>query len=156
MSARYPDGMTVRGRASYGAIFVLLFAVELAIAIFVHDRLIRPFFGDVLAVVAVYCGLRTVLPIGVRAAVLSAFGVGCVLELLQLLDVADRLALGPVARVVIGTTFDPGDLVAYAVGAAIALGVEQLIDWRGLADARTRPRSTPTVRGLDRRADRAR
>ena len=39
-----------------------LLGIELLIAIFLNDPLIRPHVGDALAVILVYLGLRTVLP----------------------------------------------------------------------------------------------
>ena len=43
-----------RQRMGYLAAFVILFLIEAAIALWVHDRFIRPYIGDVLVVVLVY------------------------------------------------------------------------------------------------------
>ncbi|MDE6031460.1 MAG: DUF2809 domain-containing protein, partial [Oscillospiraceae bacterium] len=51
---------TTRKRLLYAAVFAVLFGVEVVIALFVHDRFVRPYLGDVLAVVTVYCGARII------------------------------------------------------------------------------------------------
>ena len=107
-------------------IFVLL--LEIVIALFVHDRIIRPYLGDSLAVVLVYCGVRAVTPLGVRVATAIALAIAFAVEVGQWLDYVDRLGLGHVrwARIVLGTGFDPQDLIAYSLGAAAILLVESL------------------------------
>lgn len=40
---------------------VLLFIVETLIAIYVHDQFIRPYLGDVLVVILIYCFVRSFL-----------------------------------------------------------------------------------------------
>ena len=48
------------------AAFAVLFLIEGAIAIWVHDRFVRPYMGDVLVVVLVYCFVRIFRPEGIR------------------------------------------------------------------------------------------
>ena len=48
----------------YLAAFVILFLIEAAIALWVHDRFIRPYIGDVLVVVLVYVFVRIFFPSG--------------------------------------------------------------------------------------------
>ncbi len=95
-----------------------LFAVELFLALFVHDRFFRPFFGDVLVVVLIYSFLRIFwdnrslkLVVGVC---LFAFGV----EFVQFFDPIGRFGLAEhtVLSVVVGRTFSWLDLLAYLMG----------------------------------------
>ena len=44
------------------AAFAVLFLIEGAIAIWVHDRFVRPYMGDVLVAVLVYCFVRIFRP----------------------------------------------------------------------------------------------
>ena len=53
-------------RSFYLAMTVFWLAVEVVIACYVHDRFIRPYVGDVLVVVVVYCFVRIWVPQGVR------------------------------------------------------------------------------------------
>jgi hypothetical protein len=106
----------------------LLFATEVLIARFVHDRFVRPHLGDTLAVLLVYCGLRTIFPLRSLPAAIIAFAIAALIEFGQLADILDILGLRsiPIARVVLGSGFDPWDFVAYAAGAAFALAIERL------------------------------
>ncbi|MBU3078363.1 DUF2809 domain-containing protein [Sphingomonas quercus] len=50
------------------------------------------------------------------------------MEFGQAIHLADRLGLGSyrLARIVLGTSFSPGDFLAYALGALIALAADHL------------------------------
>jgi len=110
-------------RLPYALATLALFAIEVAIALFVHDRLVRPHVGDVLAVVLVYLGLRAVTRLPRVGAVVAAFAIACTVEAGQAVDLVDRLGLAgnALARVVFGMGFDPWDFLAYLAGAGIAL-----------------------------------
>ncbi|HWU95127.1 MAG TPA: DUF2809 domain-containing protein [Sphingomonas sp.] len=116
-------------RWGYAAATALLFAVEIAIALFVRDRFVRPYLGDVLAVILVYCGLRTVLPVRPAGAAVAAFTVGAVIEFGQAIHVLDLIGLrgNRVVAVVLGGSFEWLDFLAYAAGAAIALLVDRRV-----------------------------
>jgi hypothetical protein len=45
-------------RPAYALAALIIFAIEVCIALFVHDGFIRPYVGDVLAVALVYAALR--------------------------------------------------------------------------------------------------
>lgn len=46
--------------------FIVLLAVEIFIALFVHDSVVRPYIGDVLVVIVLYFFVRIFLPEGRR------------------------------------------------------------------------------------------
>ena len=125
---RFPAGI-LRWRPGYAVLAVSVFLIEVAIALWVRDRFIRPYLGDVLAVLLVYFALRAVTALRVFPAVLNAFGVGVAVELAQWLRLSDHLGLaeGSAARVALGSHFDFHDILCYAAGAAIILIVER---WR--------------------------
>jgi len=122
--------MTIRLR--YAAAATLLLAVELFIALLVDDAVVRPFVGDSLAVMLVYCGLRATFRMRACAAVLAALAIASAIEVGQLFGLLDLLGLraSPVARVVLGTGFDPLDFLAYAAGAICAVTVEHVLSRR--------------------------
>lgn len=99
------------------------------IALFVRDRFVRPYLGDVLAVVLVYCGLRTVLPLRPVPAAALAFAIGALVEIGQAVGILDLLGLrdNQVAVVVLGSGFEWLDFVAYAAGAVLALSGERIV-----------------------------
>ena len=113
-------------RFRYLLAMAILFVVEIAIALFVHDRIVRPHVGDTLAVMLAYCGLRGVMSLRIGPAVAIALAIAAGIEIGQWLRLVDRLGLGgyPVAKVILGTGFDPRDFLAYTVGGASVLLAE--------------------------------
>ncbi len=115
-------------RKSYALATAAVFAIEVVIALFLHDALIRPYVGDALAVILVYLGIRSVTRLRVLPAVLLAFFVATLIEFAQYFHLLDVMRLGHnrLARIVLGGVFDLHDFVAYAAGAACAVVIERL------------------------------
>ena len=107
---------------------LLLFLIELFIALFVNDAFIRPYLGDVLVVILIYAFVRSLFKYSIRTVavgvLLFAFGV----EILQYFQIVEVLGLGSskLARTIIGTTFVWEDFLAYTLGILILLGCERL------------------------------
>lgn len=108
-------------RQFYCGAFALLLAAEMCIALFVHDAFVRPYLGDVLVVVLLYCLGRG--PLGIRGKWLTpaVTALGALAEGLQYLRLADRLSLGPTSplRIILGSTFDWADLLCYLAGGLV-------------------------------------
>lgn len=117
-----------RLRRRYALIFLILLAVEVCIALFIHDRFIRPYVGDVLVVVVLYAFLRILLPTGRPWLVWAVTAFACCVELGQAVGLVDLLGLGHIRffRVLLGTTFDWADLGCYCVGGGLILLAEGL------------------------------
>lgn len=115
-------------RIAYFVATVILFGIELLIALFVHDRFIRPYVGDVLVVVLLYTFVRIFVPEGVRLLPLYIFVFAVGVEVLQYFRIAEVLGLSDnrVLSVVIGSVFDWKDVVCYGVGCAVT-GVYEVI-----------------------------
>ena len=111
----------------YALAFGLLLSIETAIALFVNDSFVRPYFGDTLAVVALYCLVLTFLAISKRAALVGSFVFACCLEFAQAFDLVERLGLASnrVMRVILGTSYSTFDLLAYAGGVVLVLVLER-------------------------------
>ena len=90
---------------------------------------LRGFVGDVLAVAWLYFVFKTVVAARPTPLALAAFGVGCALELGQYLARLGQWQIAnPVLRIVIGSTPDWLDVLAYAIGAAAIVAIERRID----------------------------
>ena len=122
----------VRFHRYYALAAAILFAVEVFIALFVRDTFVRPILGDVLAVMLVYCGLLSIIRLPRLLAASLAFLVGVMVEIAQYLDALTLLGWegNPVARIVLGTTFSWGDIVAYAIGAVLSLIIDTAVTAR--------------------------
>ena len=111
----------MKSRLLYAAAFVIFLATEVCIALFVHDDFVRPYIGDVLAVVTVYCGARIVFPQRIRLMSLAVLALAAAVELLQLTSLSEVFGEGSVIAVILGSTFDPIDLLCYAAGGVLTL-----------------------------------
>jgi hypothetical protein len=102
---------------------VLLFLVEVFIGVFVHDRFIRPFGGDVLVVILIYCFVKSFWKIRPNVTIASVFIFACIVEWLQYLNLVDILGIRQYKLLVIilGSSFDWYDILAYATGSVILL-----------------------------------
>ena len=108
-------------RLLYIGAFVLLLITEVIIALFVRDRFIRPYGGDVLVTVLLCCFVRIFFVSGCRLLPLWVFLFSAAVEIAQLFDPAKLLGLGDIAffRIVMGSTFSFADLLCYASGCLI-------------------------------------
>lgn len=112
---------------NYFGLAILIFCVEVLIALFVHDNFIRPYIGDVLVVVLIYCFLKSFLQLPVFTAAIIVLLFSFTVEFLQLVHIVKQLGLekSKIARIMIGTSFSWLDLFSYAAGTAIVMVVEK-------------------------------
>ena len=116
--------MKLRFNAKYALAFVAIFLVEACIALYVHDRVIRPYVGDVLVILLIYAFVRMLFE--VRDHVRLAAGIllfAYLVEVGQYFDWVTRLGLADsrLATVVMGTAFDWRDLLSYTIGGILLL-----------------------------------
>lgn len=104
----------MKKRLICAGIFAAVLGIEILIALFVHDEFVRPYFGDVLAVVCVYFFTRILLPEKPRYLSLFATAFAFIAELVQLTPLSEVLP-SPLS-VIVGGTFDLKDLACYLVG----------------------------------------
>ena len=109
--------------------FVTIFLIEVLIALFLHDAFIRPFVGDVLVVVLLYCFIRSFFKLSIKNAIIAVLIFAFAVEFAQYFDLVEKLGLehNRMARIVIGSTFDLLDLLAYLTGGILILLGEQFI-----------------------------
>lgn len=118
----------MKKRIFYAIAFFALFAIEVLIALFVHDKFIRPHIGDVLVVILIYFFIRIIIPDKMRLLPLYVFAFACFTEFMQYIHIVELLGLqnNTFMRVVIGTVFDWDDIISYAVGCFL-LGIYEII-----------------------------
>ncbi|MCX7358421.1 MAG: DUF2809 domain-containing protein [Alphaproteobacteria bacterium] len=115
-------------RRTYLIAALILFAIEVLIALFVRDNFIRPYIGDVLAVAFVYTALRAATPLQLIPALTATLAIAFTIEIAQALNFLDAIGLrnNTIARTVLGGVFDWSDLIAYGAGALVILLVERI------------------------------
>ncbi|MBW4660549.1 MAG: DUF2809 domain-containing protein [Drouetiella hepatica Uher 2000/2452] len=117
----------IKFNVKYFWLTILLFLIETLIAVFLTDRFIRPFVGDVLVVILIYCFIKAFWQIRPSTAIAFVFAFACIIEGLQFLNFVDRLGLrdNQLIATMLGTTFDGKDILAYAIGAILVLVAER-------------------------------
>ncbi len=97
---------------------MLLFAILVFIALFVRDSFVRPFLGDVLVVIWMYTFLAAFLSIRHKALSLFVLAFAYCVEIAQYFRLVEALGLqnNTLASIVIGSTFDWLDMLAYTLG----------------------------------------
>ena len=108
------------------AAFLLLLAIEIVIGLCVHDRFVRPYGGDVLVVILLYFLCRIFLPEKPAYLSLWIFLFAVLVEVTQIIPLVDLLGIqSRLIRVIMGTSFAWGDLLAYGAGTVVTL----VLDW---------------------------
>ena len=115
-------------RRFYGAAALVILAAEVLIALFLRDGFVRPYGGDILAALFVYCLARLLFPQRARWLPWAVFALCCGVELLQSIDAVALLGLqgSTFLSVLCGRTFDGADILCYAVG-CLAAGAWQAV-----------------------------
>ena len=112
---------------NYFRIAFLIFTIEVLIALYVHDNFVRPYLGDVLVVILLYCLLKSFFNLPALTAAIIVLIFAFAVEFLQLIHITEKLGLenSRFARTVIGTSFSWLDIVTYITGIGIVLIVEK-------------------------------
>lgn len=107
--------------------FLLIFVIEVIIALFVKDSIIRPYGGDVLVVILMYYFFKTFvkmspLPLAIGVLFFAyAVEIGQYFNLVEVLNMQDNRIM----RIVIGSSFSWGDMFCYTLGAIICLFLDR-------------------------------
>ena len=118
-------------RSIYAALFCVVFVTEILIALFVNDRFVRPYLGDVLVTLLLCSFLRIWLPKGIPALPVYVFLFAAVVEVCQYFDLVAVLNIQSEAlSILIGRTFSFVDLICYAAGCALAFATDRLLQTR--------------------------
>ncbi|SHI16079.1 DUF2809 domain-containing protein [Clostridium intestinale] len=120
----------IYSRIKYLVAFIIFFITEVLIAVYVHDDFIRPYVGDILVVILLYCFIKIFVPYKVKLMSLYIFIFSAFVEILQYFKLVEVLGLqdNRFARIVIGSVFDWKDILCYGVGCILLYGYEKLID----------------------------
>ena len=108
----------LRFNLKYFLLSLLLFTTEIAIALFLHDEFIRPYVGDYLVVILLYCMIRTIYQAPTIKVAIVVLIFSYLIETGQYFHLVNLLGLqhNKLARIVIGTSFAWSDIIAYTLG----------------------------------------
>lgn len=117
-SMNFKDKIMKKERIKFLLYFIILLIIEIFIALFVHDKFVRPYLGDMLVVVVLYCFIRIFIPRKVGILPLYIFIFAVIIEVLQYFNLIKILGLENNAflTIVLGSIFDVKDIVCYGIG----------------------------------------
>jgi len=110
----------------YLLLTIMLLVVEILIGIYMHDALIRPYGGDFLVVILLYCLVRSGVNFPVRPTAASVLLVAYLVEIGQYFGLAGRLGFKPhsLGQILLGSYFSWSDMIAYTLGILLVMLVE--------------------------------
>jgi hypothetical protein len=117
-------------RKNYLLGFFSLLIIEIFIAIFIKDNFIRPYLGDFLVVIMLYCFLMGISRFAIYKSLFIVLVFSFTIEFLQLIDIAKLLQYQApksiIIIIILGNSFSVWDLVAYLLGLISCLIIEIL------------------------------
>lgn len=122
--------MTFTFSLKYLLLTVILFFIELAIALFVEDKIIRPYIGDTLVVCLIYCFIRIFLQTDPWKIALGVLLFAFTIETLQYFDYVKLLGLekNRILSVAMGRDFAWNDFIAYFGGFLLIILCEKIYE----------------------------
>ena len=116
----------------YLLVTICLLFIEIAIALFVKDKIIRPYIGDLLVVILIYAFVKIWISNREILVAICVFVFACFIELLQYFHIVEVLGLddNKVATVIIGSKFNTLDIVMYLMGTIAVIVTEKFLKSR--------------------------
>ncbi len=107
----------------YLLVFIVLLIIEVIIALFVRDTIIRPYIGDILVVILMYTFIRGFIKKPIKYLPVYLFIFAFAVEIAQYFRIIDILNLhdNKLAATIVGTSFDIKDILCYLVGTIVLI-----------------------------------
>ena len=119
--------LKLRFNRTYFILTLLLFIIEVLIAIYICDKFIRPYVGDFLVVILIYCFVKTFFNFPTVKLALAVLLFSYFIETLQYLQLLNYLGLqnNTMAKIVLGSSFSWMDMLVYTLGIFAVILVEK-------------------------------
>lgn len=107
---------------------LLLFVIEFIIGADVHDAIIRPYGGDFLVVILLYCFIKSFVNTPVFKTACGVLLFAYIVEVSQYFHLVSLLGLqnSKTAKILLGTSFSFTDLLAYTLGILLVIIIENV------------------------------
>jgi Protein of unknown function (DUF2809) len=111
----------------YFYLTILLFAIEIIIAKYVHDDIVRPYIGDMLVAMLIYCFVNAFIFTKTIPTAIGALLFSFLIEALQYFKIVNILGLQQykLACIIIGTSFSWADMFMYTIGITLVIIIEK-------------------------------
>lgn len=122
------DARNMRFHRRYFIAAMLLLFTEVIIARYFHDKFIRPFVGDFLVVILIYCMVCSFLKLHTMAAAAGVLLFAYAIEISQYYHLINMLGLehSTIAQMILGTSFSWIDILMYTLGIIAVIILEIL------------------------------
>ena len=118
-------------RGKYILIFIITFAIEVIISRYVHDKIIRPYIGDILVVICLYTFSKSIFLDKIKRLSLYVLICAVIVEILQYFNYAQILfGDNKIIKTLLGSSFDIKDILCYVMGYLIIILVERSLNRR--------------------------
>jgi hypothetical protein len=119
----------IRFAKKYFFVAGLLFITEISIALFLHDNFIRPYVGDYLVVILIYCFFMSFVAAPIWKIAFATLLFSYLIETLQYFNLVGILGLqdSRIANIIIGNSFAWADILAYTLGVFTVIGIEYFL-----------------------------
>lgn len=113
---------------SYLLLFMPLLIIELFIGTCIHDAFIRPYGGDFLVVILLYCFVKSFIDAPATKAVVGVLAFSYVVEISQYFYLVKLLRLehSRIGLLIFGNGFSFRDLLCYTLGILLVVLVEKI------------------------------
>lgn len=120
--------MSLHFNLKYFIASIVLFLVELSIAILHFNAFIRGFLGDVLVILLLYSFLKIFIKNNVLKTAIFVLAFAYFVEFLQFFRLAELFHIkSKILLIIVGSVFDLWDLVAYTLGFLFILLIEKIV-----------------------------
>lgn len=132
MIYNYAEEEKMKKRINYLIGFIVILLIEVIIALFIHDKFIRPYIGDILVIICLYLLLKSIFPEKPKYLSLFVFLFAVGVEILQYFNIMKVISGGnKYMNIILGATFDIKDIMCYLIGFIIIIIVEKIYKRRG-------------------------
>jgi len=118
----------IKFNKAYFLFTLLLLAIEIFIALYMHDAVIRPYGGDFLVVILIYCFVKSFINLPVLLTACWALIFAYTVEVSQYFHLVQLLGLqhSKIARILLGSSFSFIDLGTYTLGILFVIFLENI------------------------------
>lgn len=103
--------------------FLIFFLIEVGIALFINDRIIRPYIGDILVIILMYAFIKSFIRKEIRFLPIYLFIFAVFVEVMQYFNILELMSLkdNKILSIIFGSTFDIQDILCYLIGSIILI-----------------------------------
>ena len=107
-------------------IFLILFCIEVTIALYIKQGFLRVVFGDFLVVIMLYYFIMSFIQTKSIYIAIVVLIIAYVVEFLQFIDILNIINYkkNDLVNIILGTTFNIKDIIAYTLGIATVYVIE--------------------------------